>query len=67
MIGDRARGRAMLIRLLAERIVAEHLAEQEMLARAQPGDNSIEPDQASDARASHQSMYRSSSHDDGHA
>lgn len=49
MAGDRAHGRKMLIRLLAERIVAEQLSEQEMLARAQPGDNSIEPDQARDA------------------
>lgn len=49
MTGDRAHGRKMLIRLLAERIVAEYLAEQEMLEPAQPGDKLIESDQASDA------------------
>lgn len=49
MTGDRARGRDMLVRLIAERIVAEYLAEQEQLERAQSGDKSIEPDQASDA------------------
>lgn len=48
MTGNRARGRQMLIDLLAERIVAEYLAEQEMLAQARPGNKPIEPDRISD-------------------
>ncbi len=57
----------MLIHLLAERIVAEYLAEQEMLARAQPGDKLIESDQARDAPCVAPIDVPIVSHNDGHA
>lgn len=67
MTGDRDRGRKMLIRLLAERICAEYLAEQEMLARAQPGEKSIEPTRAIDAQTVAPIDVSFVRHDDGHA
>lgn len=67
MTSTREAGRSALIATIAERIVAEYLAEQEMLARAQPGDKSIEPNQVSDAPGFAPIDVSSVCDDDGHA
>lgn len=64
---DPERGLKMLQDLILERIFEQYAAEQEMLARAQLGDKSIEPDQVSDAPCVAPIDVSFVCDDDGHA